>query len=122
MTVNSKIDIGRQAENAACHYLEAQGLSLIARNYLCPRGEIDLIMQDKNTTVFVEVRYRRNSRFGSGAESVDRRKQDKLLATAAHYLQQNPKAAKGACRFDVISMNAVSEIQKLDWIPDAFQA
>ncbi len=113
---------GQQAEDCACQYLKTQGLSLIERNYCSPRGEIDLIMEDNSTTVFIEVRYRRNIQFGSGAESVDQRKQKKLLATAAHYLQKNPKAARGACRFDVISLTANNGEQQLDWIPDAFQA
>jgi putative endonuclease len=78
--------------------------------------------QDSSTTVFIEVRFRRNIQFGSGAESVDQRKQKKLLATAAHYLQKNPKAARGTCRFDVISLTANNGEQQLDWIPDAFQA
>lgn len=122
MTTSKQIT-GQQAEDTACHYLEKQGLLLIERNYLCPRGEIDLIMKDRTTTVFIEVRYRNNVRFGSGAESVDWKKQKKLLATAAHYLQQHPKAAKSACRFDVVSLTANnSGEQKLDWIPDAFQA
>jgi putative endonuclease len=120
--MNQKAEIGRQTEQAACQYLQAQGLTLIERNYLCPRGEIDLIMRDRHTTVFVEVRYRRNSRYGSGAESVDRRKQAKLLSTAAHYLQQHPRAARGACRFDVVSLTLDNGRQTLDWIPDAFQA
>lgn len=114
---------GRLAEEKACNYLKAHGLSLVERNYLCTRGEIDLIMKDNNTTVFVEVRYRGDTRFGSGAESVDQRKQNKLLATAAHYLQKNPAAAKGACRFDVVSLTGKeNDEETLDWIPDAFQA
>lgn len=113
---------GQQAEQAACQYLQSQGLSLVERNYLCPQGEIDLIMNDNNTIVFVEVRFRRNSRYGSGADTVDRRKQGKLLATAAHYLQKNPRAARLACRFDVISLSSNQQgEQQLDWIPDAFQ-
>ena len=122
MTTGKQIT-GKLAEESACRYLEQQGLSLIERNYLCQRGEIDLIMKDRTTTVFVEVRYRNNVRFGSGAESVDWKKQKKLLATAAHYLLKNPKAAKGACRFDVVSLTANKNgEQKLNWIPDAFQA
>ena len=120
-TGNSK-HTGQQAEDSACHYLKMQGLSLIERNYSCTHGEIDLIMKDNSTTVFIEVRFRRDTRFGSGAESVDYRKQKKLLSTAAHYLQKNPKAAKGACRFDVISLTVNNGEQQLDWIPDAFQA
>ncbi|WP_455198892.1 YraN family protein [Kaarinaea lacus] len=119
----AKQHTGQQAEQTACQYLQSQGLSLLEKNYSCPRGEIDLIMRDRNTVVFVEVRFRRDTRFGSGAETVDRRKQNKLLATAAHYLQQNPKAARSACRFDVISLTANdSGEQQMDWIADAFQA
>ena len=120
-TENSK-QTGQQAEDSACHYLKSQGLSLVERNYFCSRGEIDLIMKDNSTTVFIEVRFRRNTRFGSGAESVDYRKQKKLLATASNYLQKNPKAARSACRFDVISLTVNNGEQQLDWIPDAFQA
>jgi putative endonuclease len=113
---------GRDAEQAACDYLRQQGLALVTANYRCARGEIDLIMRHRDTTVFVEVRLRRSSRFGSGAESVDRRKQDKLLAAAAHYLQQHPRAARGACRFDVVAFSTDNGRQRLDWIADAFQA
>ncbi len=118
----SKSETGKNAENTACQHLQQQGLKLIERNYLCPRGEIDLIMQDTSSIIFVEVRYRRNSRFGSGAESVDRRKQEKLLATAAHYLQKHPKAAKEPCRFDVVSLTGPDGRQEIEWINDAFQA
>ena len=113
---------GQKAEEFACRYLKEQGLLLVERNYCCTRGEIDLIMKDDNTTVFVEVRFRRNTHFGSGAESVDHRKQQKLLTTAAHFLQKNPKLAQGICRFDVVSLTEKNGEHKLDWIADAFQA
>jgi len=113
---------GKQAETEACKYLQRQGLTLVERNYLCKRGEIDLIMHDGQSTVFVEVRYRRNDRFGSSAESVDARKQAKLLATAQHYLQQHPRAAQQACRFDVVALTTHNTQQKINWIVDAFQA
>ncbi len=119
---NARAATGKQAEASACEYLQAQGLTLVERNYRCNRGEIDLIMRDKHTTVFVEVRYRRNDHFGNGAESVDWRKQAKLLATAEHYLQQHPKAAQNACRFDVMAMTTDNGQQTIDWIVDAFQA
>jgi putative endonuclease len=120
--MSSKTETGQRAEDAACRYLEQHGLRLVERNYQGPRGEIDLIMRDQRTTVFVEVRYRRSQRFGSGAESVDRRKQDKLLATAALYLQRHPQAAKTACRFDVVSLGSHDGRDTVDWITDAFQA
>ena len=118
-------EAGRRAEQGACNYLQQQGLRLVERNYACTRGEIDLIMQDRDTLVFVEVRYRRNAHYGSAAESVDWRKQGKLSATAAHYLQEHPKAARQACRFDVIALsgqNTAGNKTNVDWIPNAFQA
>jgi len=121
MTTDKKIS-GDHAEDAACNYLQSQGLKLLERNFLCKRGEIDLVMRQADTTVFVEVRYRRNSRYGSGAESVDWRKQEKLLVTAQYYLQQHPKAAKGACRFDVVALTTQNQQHHIDWIVDAFQA
>ena len=59
--------IGKSAEEYAKQYLQRQGLTLMGQNYRCKYGEIDLIMQDKKTTVFVEVRFRKSQRFGSGA-------------------------------------------------------
>lgn len=120
--MNNPAGTGKRAEQTACNYLREKGLTLLESNYFCPRGEIDLIMRDVDTTVFVEVRYRRSNRYGSGAESVDRHKQGKLLATAAHYLQRHPRAARGVCRFDVVAISSDNEQQKLDWISDAFQS
>jgi putative endonuclease len=100
--ITAKQFLGQQAEQVACDFLLSKGMSLLEKNYFCSLGEIDLIMNDKKTIVFVEVRYRRTARFGSEAETVDRHKQKKLVATAADYLQQNPKAAKNPCRFDIV--------------------
>lgn len=108
---------GQEAEEHACRYLQQQGLQLIERNYRCRQGEIDLIMRDKQGTVFVEVRYRSNPNFGGGAESVDQRKQHKLIAAAAHYLQQHHTLAQQPARFDVIAIAPGA----LEWIRDAFQ-
>ena len=117
---------GKSAEEFAGHYLQRQGLSLVSRNYRCKYGEIDLIMRDKKTTVFVEVRYRKSEHFGSGAETVNYHKQRKLLATASHYLQNHPKAAKQPCRFDVVSLTANpssgSEDYAVQWIANAIQS
>ena len=117
--------IGQAAEDLACHYLQDQGLHLIERNYRCQRGEIDLVMRDISSMVFVEVRYRRNNRFGSGAESVNRYKQAKLIATALHYLQSHKAAAKSPARFDVVSVTLPGEAAhtpEIQWIKNAFDA
>ena len=111
---------GRQAETLAWKYLQSRGLRLLQRNYRSRRGEIDLVLQDQDSLVFVEVRYRRESRFGSGAESVDRHKQSKLIACAQHYLQAYPGIARQPCRFDVVAVGGPDE--SIEWIRNAFGA
>ncbi len=117
---------GQQAETVALTYLQQQGLRLITRNYRCRRGEIDLIMQHHDSIVFIEVRYRRNRDFGGADSSVDRRKQDKLIMSALHYLQRDRQAAKRPARFDVIAIHAdrdaATQADNIQWIQNAFQA
>ncbi|VAW96745.1 hypothetical protein MNBD_GAMMA23-1315 [hydrothermal vent metagenome] len=115
---------GETAEKDACQYLIQQKLKLICKNYHCRYGEIDLIMQDQQSLVFVEVRYRKHSQFGSGAESITINKQRKLIKTASHYLQKTSGSSQWAARFDVISISPdnKSKQSKIDWIKDAFQA
>lgn len=107
--------VGGDKERLACAYLQANGLSLLERNYRCRRGEIDLVMRENGTLVFVEVRFRASTRFGTPGETVDIHKQRKLAAAAAHYLQHNQTNLP--CRFDVI---ALSGTNRIDWIRDAF--
>jgi putative endonuclease len=113
---------GQQAEALACKHLQAQGLNLVARNFNVRQGEIDLIMREGETTVFVEVRYRRRSTFGSGAESIDRNKQRRLIQAAARYLQQHPKLAKHPSRFDVVAISNDGDAPDIQWIKNAFMA
>ncbi|HEX5514937.1 MAG TPA: YraN family protein [Gammaproteobacteria bacterium] len=108
---------GEAAERFAERYLRARGLTLRERNYRSPHGEIDLIMRDGEILVFVEVRQRSNPRFGSGADTIDGRKQRRLQLTAEHYLQRQRSVP--ACRFDVVSLNGEGDIH---WIPGAFNA
>jgi len=114
--------IGKQTEALACDYLQAQGLRLLERNFLVPQGEIDLIMEDRQSLIFVEVRFRRNNHFGSGAETVTQSKQRKLLTAAASYLQRNPQQAERPARFDVVSMVMENSRYSINWIKNAFQA
>ena len=78
---------GSAAEDAAKTHLEQRGLKLLEQNFRCRRGEIDLIMQDGTGLVFIEVRYRRQNRFGSALESVTPAKQARVVAAARYYLQ-----------------------------------
>ena len=111
---------GKDAEDRASAYLQARGLRLLQRNYRSRRGEIDLIFQDTDSLVFVEVRYRARPHYGSAAESVDWRKQTKLIACAHHYLQSHPAAGRQPCRFDVVSVTGNNTA--IEWIPNAFSA
>lgn len=111
---------GQQAEDTACRYLKAQGLTVLARNYRAKTGEIDLVMQDQEEIVFVEVRLRNNPNFSSGIESVDRYKQRKLIKTATFYLCQKNWFDKVNCRFDVIGISYAQTKVAIDWIKDAF--
>jgi putative endonuclease len=110
---------GAQAEQLAVQYLQQQGLKLIAQNYRSRFGEIDLIMRDGTTVVFVEVRLRRNAGFGGAAASIDVRKQQRIISTAQHYLAALPRIP--ACRFDVVLMDDV-ERSNLQWLRNAFDA
>ena len=112
--------IGSGAEEQALRFLERKGLRLLSRNYRCRRGEIDLVMREGNFLVFVEVRYRKHNRYGSPAESVTTKKQQRILNAAARYLQDAAGAKSSPCRFDVVAISA--EEGNIDWIRDAFQA
>ena len=113
---------GQAAEQLACSYLQEQGLQLIARNYHSRFGELDLVMRDNRQLVFIEVRYRRHSHFGSGAETIQAAKQAKLIKTAQAFLQSQPKLGKLAARFDVVSISGPMHNPTIDWIPNAFQS
>lgn len=108
---------GSDAERIALSYLQRQKLVLIAQNYRCRFGEIDLIMRDGNTLVFVEVRMRGSEAFGGAATSITPEKQAKLLHTARHYLSQ--LNSEPPCRFDALLLSG-SNGQQIDWIKDAF--
>lgn len=112
---------GKQAEQGAASFLEQQGCEVVERNFHCRLGEIDIIVRDGSTLVFVEVRCRQNPRFGSAAESVTRRKQQRLLAAAQLYLAKHPRNEL-PCRMDVIE--AQPDIQgrwQFNWLKNAFQ-
>lgn len=111
---------GDAAEDAALHYLQKAGLRLLVRNYRTPGrggGEIDLIMQTPDgTTVFVEVRHRKNASYGGAAASVGGVKQRRIVFAARHYLMglRTPPP----CRFDVVLL----EQGGIEWLQAAFDA
>ncbi len=113
---------GRQLEEVARTYLESKGLTLVSQNYSCKLGEIDLVMHDGETLVFVEVRGRSNPRFGSPAETVTGAKQARLIRTAQVFLLAHPKFTEWPCRFDVLALATAGREPRARWIQDAFDA
>lgn len=105
-------DSGKQAEARAAFFLQQHGLVLLQQNFHSRFGEIDLVMREGATLVFVEVRMRSNSRYGGAAESVTRQKQQKILQAAKYYLL----GREDECRFDVVAIDG----GHLEWIRDAF--
>lgn len=112
---------GEQAEQLACHYLQARGLRLTQRNYHCRLGEIDLIMEDRKSLVFIEVRYRRKGRFGDAIDSITPAKRTRLIAAAQHYLQRTGGAQNKPCRFDVVGITPEKGVNNIMWLRDAFR-
>jgi putative endonuclease len=111
---------GADAEERARRYLERQGLVMVERNFHSRRGEIDLVMRDGDTLVFVEVRFRRNSRFGTAAESVTPAKQRRIIDAARYFLNCRRQWNDCICRFDVLAISGQTP-QDMAWIKDAFR-
>jgi putative endonuclease len=112
--------IGQQGERTAERYLLEQGLRLVTRNYRCQSGEIDLIMRDGDTLVFVEVRQRKSSDYGSPLETVSVAKQRKILSASQHYLQSEKISSRQAMRFDVVGVIHDGKQARIDWVRNAF--
>lgn len=122
MDLSDSRSVGEEAEQIALDYLLAQKLRLIARNFSCRVGEIDLIMQNRDCLVFIEVRYRKPNRFASAALSVNLRKQRKLIKAASFFLCRNAHLADRVIRFDIVALDGPSETEStLQWLQDAFR-
>lgn len=122
---------GATAETLACTHLKQQGMALIERNYRTRQGEIDIIAKDGETLVFIEVRLRSHGDFGSAAQSINRRKQRRLISAAQHYLLSKGLTDTQPCRFDAVCMSTIDtdspqvdsqhRDNTIDWIRDAFR-
>ena len=113
---------GERVEAFARVFLERQGLVSVAANANFRSGELDLVMRDGDTLVFVEVRYRRSAAFGGAAASVDAGKRRRLVLAAEQFLLAHREHAKRACRFDVIAAHGDHDAPQFDWLRDAFRA
>ena len=113
---------GAHAEAQAAAFLASRGLRVEARNFRVRGGEIDLVCRDGATLVFVEVRLRRNGRFGGAAESITAAKQRRVLIAAQWWLGGAGRRFRDApCRFDAVLLDALDPA-RVTWLPGAFDA
>lgn len=108
---------GAAAEQRAQKWLQKRGLKLLARNWRCRGGELDLVMTDGDELVFIEVRARSRSDYGGALASVDARKQAHLVHAARHFLAAHPEHAESIARFDVLAFESSDDPL---WIQSAF--
>jgi len=112
---------GNYWEQKAQEYLKRKGMSSLTRNYYSRFGEIDLIMKDGGTIVFVEVKYRKSAAFGGAIASITNKKQQNLTKTATIYLQQAQlNAYNTPCRFDIVTIEGEEDSPTITWLKNAF--
>ena len=112
---------GAGAENLACRHLETRGLKLLAANYRCRYGELDLVMRDGAQLVVVEVRSRRNDRHGAPEASITCRKRRALMRAAQCFVRDNPQFNGMMLRFDVVGVLTDAARARFRWIRNALQ-
>jgi putative endonuclease len=113
---------GARVEALARDFLQRHGLKPVAANANYRGGELDLVMRDGDTLVFVEVRYRRSAVFGGGAASIDANKRRKLVHAASQFLAAHREFSRAPCRFDVIDASGAVDAPDFVWLRDAFRA
>ena len=109
---------GSLAENTACAFLEAQGFTIITRNFLRRVGELDVVARAGELLVIAEVRTRASDLYGGAAASIGRAKQRRIAATAGLLLQRHRELRQCRVRFDVL----IVRDGKVEWLKHAFDA
>ncbi len=109
---------GKLAERLAGEYLVDQGYTILTTNWRCTEGEIDIVCRSGEQTIFVEVRAKSSGEFGTPAESITRRKQQKLIAAAERYLSESTDTSPD-WRIDFIGVEFSSGGHRLEHIPHA---
>ena len=112
--------IGKAGEKTVVRYLKKKGFKILEQNFTCPVGEIDIIVKDKTTIVFVEVKTRRSLSYGSARMAITPQKQRKISMAALYYLKTNQKMDQRA-RFDVVTVFSTGEEKAIDHIQNAFE-
>ena len=117
---NIRQSLGKAGEELATRFLTESGLTIITRNYRCPKGEMDIIARDGEALVFIEVRTRRSSYRGWGEETITQQKAQRLQAIASYYVVQQRYTSWPCLRFDVIAIRCTGGIPETLWIKAAF--
>jgi len=112
--------IGQRAEARAAEHLRAAGLVLLHRNYLCRRGELDIVARHGTTLVIAEVRLRASARYGGAAASITRAKQRRIVCATRHLLARYPSLQRLPVRFDALLVSA--DDGPIEWLQGAFDA
>jgi putative endonuclease len=118
--INTRQVLGRLGEEVAERFLRKKGYKLVARNYRCAAGEVDLIVLDRRVIVFVEVKTRSGDRFGTPFEAVEVRKQRKMMRAAQFFLTEKGLHQRDA-RFDVVGISWPSGKPTVEHIENAFE-
>jgi putative endonuclease len=118
----ARIELGEKGENLAVDFLRKKGYRIVATNFRSPLGEVDLVAQERDTTVFVEVKTRRSVQYGTPQESVTCAKQSRIVKTALSYLKKN-NLGNGNYRFDVVAVviDRGGGVKSMELIKDAFE-
>jgi putative endonuclease len=114
-----RIRTGKLGEDLAVAHLQNAGYQIIAQNYRCLYGEVDIIARDRGTIVFVEVKSRKSETFGQPQEAVGLEKQKKLSRISLHYLQQK-RLETFSARFDVVAVKMSPDGNRINLIRNAF--
>lgn len=119
-TDDPRHELGRAGEHLAEQYLRLRGLKTITRHFNTPTGEIDLIMRDRETLVFVEVKTRRDRKYADPEDAV-RASKRRRMTRAAHWFIHKKHWEDQPCRFDVVAVLLPPDAQpEIEHFPDAF--
>ena len=112
----NKRSVGKEKEELAADFLTSQGVKILEKNFSCKMGEIDLIGVHNGYLVFVEVKYRKDTRYGYPQESVSNNKRRKIVLVSGYYRMINHYSDNVPIRFDVVSILG----EKIHWDKNAF--
>ncbi len=116
----NKRKVGDDTEFLACEYLKSQGAVILEKNYRTKQGEVDIIARDQKYICFIEVKYRKNLRFGEPEEAVSFSKQKRICKVSQFYLYSKYKSLDVSVRYDVVAISPEEKILTFKWIKNAF--